>query len=194
MSRTPSTKSRADEGIENQAYGYLISHNDRTIDDWRIILEAPTPEGARTGVWPVNVTQTPNTEYLVEDDQNAKIGITSTKANRVFIYDKSNQFAVNSKLASYRRTLTTFEWRTAVPFTFRPGYKICYHFDHEDETARDLGEEKGDSLQYATKNGVVEAVVYDFQISKHIDQRYIMYCTATITASLELETTYYKDE
>ena len=186
-------KDLTDEGIENVAYGYLVAHGDRIIDKWRTVVEAESQKGARYGIYPIDIMQSPNIDYLVQDKQNEQIGITSTHANIEFIPDMGNPFAVQSRLNSYRRILTTFEWNMAVPLTFRPGYKICYHYDYEDETARDLGKPTGESLKYSTKYGVVESVTYMLEISRHADTRYLHTCKATVLASLEADITQHTD-
>lgn len=186
-------KNMADEGIENRGYGYLVAHGDRIVDEWRTILEAKDQQGARHGVYQINIQQTPNMEYLVEDKQNEHIGISSTKANIEYIEDMGNPFLVQSMLHSYRRTLVVFEWEAAVPLTFRPGYKICYHFDHEDETARDLSENIGESVQYQTRYGTVEQATYTIREGKHFSERTIYTCKATISAQLDLEQTQHKE-
>ena len=186
-------KDMVDEGIENSGYGFMIQHASRVVDSWRTILEAEDGEDARWGIWPINLAMNPNTEYMTQEEQNAKVGITSTKSHIKFLYDKSNLFQLHSNLNAYRKTMSQFEWNMAVPFTFRPGYRICLHYDGEDPTERDLTAREGESLMYCTKNGVVESVKYEFDITKHSGNQYIYSCKATITAALELETTYHKE-
>ena len=186
-------KNMADEGIENNGYGFIVAHGGRIIDEWRTILEAKDQKGARHGVYQINVQQTPNLEYLVEDKQNEHIGVTSTKANIDYIEDMGNPFLVQSQLHAYRRTMVVFQWEAAVPLTFRPGYKICYHFDHEDETKRDIGKAIGESLEYQTRYGSVEQATYDFTIGKKIDSREFLTCKATVTAQLDMEQTQHKE-
>ena len=151
-------KDLADEGVENNGYGFIVQHADRVVDDWRVMLEADDDAGARHGIWQINIQQDPNNEYMVDEDQNKKIGFISNKdgADLRFKYDSSNRFAVQSILHNYRRSITMFEWNMAVPFTFRPGYKVMCHYDSEDPAARDLGVEYGESLKYITKTGTVE--------------------------------------
>lgn len=178
----------ADAGLENEAYGYIIHRTERDIDSYRTVLEASDPEKAKYGIWPINIHETPNTAYLAQDQQNTEIGITSTKANIAFSDD--DIFAIKSRLYSYRRSLAIFSWNAAVPFTFRPGYRICLHYDGEDETSRDLGNKNGGNLRYTTKSGVVNAVDYAFTIAKNGGTKYNVYfCKADIVASLEVDKT-----
>lgn len=186
-------KNMADEGIENSGYGLLVAHGGRIIDQWRTVLEAKDQQGARHGVYQINVQETPNMEYLTQDEQNEHIGMTSTKANIDYTEDMGNPFLVRSRLFAYRRTMVQFEWNAALPLTFRPGYKICYHFDHEDETKRDLSRETGESIQYQTRYGTVERVVYTMRACRHVDRRRFYSCQATIIAQLDMEETKHKE-
>lgn len=184
-------KDLADDGVENIAYGYIIQHADRVVDDWRVMLEAEDQQGARYGIYQINIQQDPNNEYLVDEDQNKKIGFISNNdnSNLKFEYDGSNRFEVQARLQSYRRSLVMFEWNMAVPFTFRPGYKIMYHFDYEDPTRRDLGVNYGESVKYTTKSGTVEDVTYIFEIANHLADKYILSCKATTVVSLAMDET-----
>lgn len=179
----------ADTGLENTGYGYVIHHSDRDIDVGRTVLEADDPESAKYGVWPINIHETPNNAYLTQDQQNTQIGITSTKSNLQYMDTKSNPFTIQSALNSYRRSIAIFSWNAAIPFTFRPGYRICCHYDGEDETKRDLSSKTGDSLQYMTRSGVIDEVDYTFTVTKFIGPITNYFCKARVTASLEVEKT-----
>lgn len=181
-------KDLADVGLENIGYGYIVHHTDRDIDDCRSMLEADKPINAKYGIWPINIHQTPNNAYFTQDQQNTEIGITSTKSNLIYIDSMCNPFTIQSSLFSYRRSISTFKWNSAIPFTFRPGYRICYHYDGEDETERDLSSKEGNSLQYMTKSGVVTEADYIFTLTRSLAKD-IYSCTANITASLEVDKT-----
>lgn len=178
----------ADVGLENTGYGYIVHHTNRDIDVERTVLEADNPVNARYGFWPINIHETPNNAYLVQDQQNTEIGITSTKANLVYEDSMSNPFKIQSRLYSYRRSLASFTWNAAIPFTFRPGYRICYHYDGEDETNRDLTDRTSDSIQYMTKSGVAISVDYKFTLTKSGDTD-AYFCQGDVIASLEVDKT-----
>jgi len=178
----------ADVGLENVGYGYIIHHTNRDIDAERTVLEADNATNARYGFWPINIHETPNNAYLVQDQQNTEIGITSTKANLVYEDSMSNPFKIQSNLYMYRRSLASFTWNAAVPFTFRPGYRICYHYDGEDETERDLSDRTSDNIKYMTKSGVVISVDYKFTLAK-IGNRISYFCQGDVIASLEVDKT-----
>ena len=178
----------ADVGLENVGYGYIIHHTNRDIDAERTVLEADNATNARYGFWPINIHETPNNAYLVQDQQNAEIGITSTKANLVYEDSMSNPFKIQSNLYMYRRSLASFTWNAAVPFTFRPGYRICYHYDGEDETERDLSDRTSDNVKYMTKSGVVISVDYKFTLAK-TGNRVSYFCQGDVIASLEVDKT-----
>ena len=178
----------ADVGLENVGYGYIIHHTNRDIDAERTVLEADNATNARYGFWPINIHETPNNAYLVQDQQNTEIGITSTKANLVYEDSMSNPFKIQSNLYMYRRSLASFTWNAAVPFTFRPGYRICYHYDGEDETERDLSDRTSDNIKYMTKSGVVISVDYKFTLAK-TGNRISYFCQGDVIASLEVDKT-----
>lgn len=178
----------ADVGLENVGYGYIIHHTNRDIDAERTVLEADNATNARYGFWPINIHETPNNAYLVQDQQNTEIGITSTKANLVYEDSMSNPFKIQSNLYMYRRSLASFTWNAAVPFTFRPGYRICYHYDGEDETERDLSDRTSDNVKYMTKSGVVISVDYKFTLAK-TGNRISYFCQGDVIASLEVDKT-----
>lgn len=178
----------ADVGLENVGYGYIIHHTNRDIDAERTVLEADNATNARYGFWPINIHETPNNAYLVQDQQNTEIGITSTKANLVYEDSMSNPFKIQSNLYMYRRSLASFTWNAAVPFTFRPGYRICYHYDGEDETERDLSDRTSDNVKYMTKSGVVISVDYKFTLAK-TGNRTSYFCQGDVIASLEVDKT-----
>lgn len=178
----------ADVGLENVGYGYLVHHTNRDIDMERTVLEAEDATHARFGMWPINIHETPNNAYFVQDQQNTEIGITSTKSNLVYEDSMSNPFKIQSKLYSYRRSLAAFTWNAAIPFTFRPGYRICYHYDGEDETERDLSSRVGSNAKYMTKTGVVNEADYTFTITR-IGDTVSYFCKGDIIASLEVDKT-----
>lgn len=182
----------ADAGMENVGYGFVAHHSDRDIDLGRTIIDSKIPTNNRFGIWPINIHQNPNNSYLTQDGQNKELGTTSTMANVQYVDDKSNIYAIQSKLNSYRRNLAGFEWNDAVPFTFRPGYRICYHYDGEDESRRNLNDSTASSLQYMTKNGVVDAVTYTFTLVKKADPE-LYTCKAEVEVSLEVDKTNHMD-
>lgn len=192
----------ADAGMENTGYGYIVHHSDRDIDVCRTVLEANNTDNATFGVWPVNIHQNPNNSYMALEGQNLYIGMTSTQANINYVDDKSNTFVVQSSIYNYMRTIAGFEWNNAVPFTFRPGYRICYHYDGEDESRRVLTSNTGSSLQYMTKEGVVDEVSYTFILVKQgpptfidgaIEPSSVFTCKAEVIASLEVDQTNHLD-
>ena len=192
----------ADSGMENIGYGYITHHSERDIDACRAVLEADNAYDATNGIWPIDIFQNPNNSYLAIDGQNKHIGMTSTQANVKYIDDKSNVFTIQSGIYSYMRNLAGFEWNDAVPFTFRPGYRICYHYDGEDESRRDLTSDTGASLQYITKNGTVEDVNYTFMPvertpsmsdSDAVEPSNVFACKAGVTVSLEVDTTNHQE-
>ena len=76
----------------------------------------------------------------------------------------------------------------AVPFTFRPGYRICFHYDGEDETGRDMSATTGGNVKYTTRDGVVDQVTYTFNLTKTgATEAYT--CKADVVASLSMEKT-----
>ena len=192
----------ADTGMENVGYGYIVHHSDRDIDVCRNILEADSTEQATYGIWPIDIHQNPNNSYMAFDGQNRHIGITSTQANVQYVDDKSNMYTIQSSIYSYLRTVAGFEWNNAVPFTFRPGYRIYYHYDGEDQTRRKLTNSTGSSLQYMTKSGVVDEVTYTFTTvstnppvwkNGNMEQENVYTCKAQIGVSLEVDLTNHID-
>lgn len=177
-----------DEGLENIGYSFAVHHTSRDIDLLRAVLEADSGDGARYGIWPIDIHQTPNNSYLGIEGQNTEIGITSTKSQISYVEDKSNIFTVQSLLNSYKRTIAGFTWNNAVPFTFRPGYRICFHYDGEDESARDLSATVGDGIKYTTRDGVVDSATYTFNLTK-TGATELYTCQAEVFASLTMEKT-----
>ena len=182
----------ADAGMENVGYGFLAHHSSRDIDSARTVLDSKIPLANRFGIWPMNIHQNPNNSYLAQDGQNKELGMTSTLANVQYVDDKSNIFTLQSMLNSYKRNTAGFVWNNAVPFTFRPGYRICYHYDGEDESRRGLDDSTAQSLQYMTKDGVVDEVTYTFSLSKSSDPEFYT-CMADVGVSLEVDKTNHID-
>jgi hypothetical protein len=105
---------------------------------------------------------------------------------------KGNYYPIRSELASYNRSVVRFKWNAAVPYTFRPGYRILIHYDGEDETNRDITSTTGSNPMYKTKSGIINAVEYSFTVEK-IGDPIFYFCQADIAASIEVDKSHHTE-
>jgi len=181
-----------DMGIENFGTGIMLAHAERMIDQWRSVLEPGDKEGcARIGLNKINVLRTPNVVLTaLSECERKKIGIDPSVSIIKYAFNDGNNYHKLTPMNSYKRTLMTTTWDNAVPFTFKPGFKIMWHYDDENPEARDPEDRVSEqSSMYNTKPGVVNSVTYIFQLGSRVGTTNIFRCTANMSVYLEMDTT-----
>jgi hypothetical protein len=179
-----------DMGIENFGTGIMLAQSKRMIDQWRTVLE-PHGGNARIGINPLNVLRTPNVILTaLSECERKKIGIDPSVSIIKYALNDNNNYHKLTPMNSYKRTMATTTWDNAVPFTFKPGFKIMWHYDGENSEARDHEEQVSEqSSMYTTKPGVVNSVTYIFQLGSRVGTTNIFRCTANMSVYLEMDTT-----
>ena len=175
------TQELVDAGVERIGTDVIIQDAGRIIDRQSIITEAPHAKGT-VGLGTVHLNEVNTTVYSPTDRQ---IGMTFDNYQLMFQFDNSNPYIVRSGINSYRRSLVGIDWHAAQPFTFKPGYKVYYHYDSEDVTTKDQDTNVDTSYMYTTKTGICEAVTYTYKMAGRIDKEHIYTCNAKLVLSIQ---------
>lgn len=179
-----------DAGIENHGTGIMLADTGRMIDQWRSVLEPHGDGCARIGLGKMNVFKTPNVILMaLEEAERKKLGMDPSVSIIKYDLNENNNYKKMVPINSYKRTSLITSWDNAVPFVFKPGYKIMWHYDDENKDARD-GDEKisEESSMYTTKPGVVNGVSYGFVQHSRIGTTNIFRCIANLNLQLEMDT------
>ncbi len=171
---TARSQDLVESGAEQLGNALLIQHADRMYDDF---FSIDNKEQIRVN--PNNTTLSINAKDT--------IGIQSNMYNPEFHFDNNNPFAIKSLVNFYRRTMLVTGWMCAVPYTFKPGWTVHYHYDNEDKTIREDGAAVADNLIYSTRSGIVEVVNYVFGSVGRRGNRFVYGCNADLQLSIEIE-------
>lgn len=149
-------KDMAEEGYENSGNAFIIQNSELMVDYWRYMQEY------RKFTVPVS-----NVALMTN---NTKSGVTKNVYNPQFRVSDENPLIYITELYKNDLTAANTMWDHAVPFTFKPGWKIIYHYE-------------GDGT-YHTRNGVCTSVVYSIQRSARIGDKWVFGSSANINMFL----------
>lgn len=163
----------------------ILTQNDSIgLDNKAHVREAKTAQEARINKYEMNVSVNSNMSAI----ENKEIGgIEDTDRNITkFMRDNSNIYEIQTYMESLNNNIMQFDWSNAVPFSFKPGHLIRFHYDNEIIKKRNamnvfLGNE---DVKYEISDGVVIKVVYTFErFSKlgNTSNEWIWTCTAHLT-------------
>ena len=174
------SKDLADDAVENIGTSVLFQSADRIIDFVSTIGEGKDPDDATLGLGKLDVKEINTGLHLCSKDD---VGAVYNAYNPVFQFDYANRYKYRSVINSYRRNLISSNWNSAIPYTFKPGYKLYYHFDSEDPSRREQGDVVGNSFMYNTKSGTCEGIMYKFEPVSKKGEDWIFNCIGTFTLS-----------
>lgn len=177
-----STKDLQDSGTEMTGNTVIIQDATRVIDQATTIYESGSVNNGVTGMGKVAVSEL-NTSIFSASDNT--MGMTYNTYQPVFQFDEANPYRLRSHLNAYRKTIVNTRWATAVPFTFKPGYRVYYHYDGQNINNRDQDDSVSKSSMYTTKSGVCGIAVYTFLQSGKPTTQYVHTCTCDIALFLE---------
>ncbi len=187
ISSTPVIKDLADGGLENFGNAILMQHSDRIIDLYSTIEEGKGNIYSRYGMGRLDLKE-PNTSVFSLKDSD--YGVSKDAYNIVYKHT-NNPYKEKSDVYSYLRAYVGFQWQNAWPDSFKPGYLVHYHYDGEDISRREDGDELeyADSAEYMTRDGVCESVTYTVKPVQggKLSTKQSYACTADIVLSLEYE-------
>ena len=166
-----------DSGSEMEGTSMIIQDATRIIDKATTIGES----GA-TGLGKVSISEL-NTNIFSASESD--IGMTYNAYQPMFRFDDSNPYKLREMLNAYRRTLVTTQWAAAVPFTFKPGYCIYYHYDGDNIANREQDATISASSMYTTKTGICSGVSYTFLETGRHGSEYVHTCQCDLVLSLE---------
>ena len=160
LSNTASVdKNLIDEGLENDGTAYYLQKAHVLVDAWRNIVEKP---GGRR--YSVN-------ENVDLVSFNTDKGMISNAFQPNFYLSPENNFTYLSNIAKNNRVAINLGWIHAIPFTFKPGWKLIYNYD--------------ENANYVTKTGVCDGVVYTFsKVGRLTEQIYA--CNANMAISVAI--------
>lgn len=153
---SPKNIELVDLGLENTGSAYLVQYGEKIVDRW-MKLDSK------------GVCTVPKANFTLLS-LNTKAGVTTDVYSPKFKYSADNIYAHTSDLSQYNRTkITNLIWRHAMPFTFRPGYRVMYHYD-------------GDGV-YQTRTGMCEAIVYMITKAERLGKQ-VYGCVASMQLSI----------
>lgn len=175
-----------DSGIENDGTVTMIMHADRVIDQWRTMREGTTTANAETGFAATEIPMNVNTSlFSITEEDKKRLGIAPDVTFVKYAFDESNPYKTRVPINRYQRTVIQTAWENAVPFTFKPGYKILWNYDSEYAAGRSPGDKVAKNYKYCSKPGVVDSVAYMFKPAARLNNEWTYTCTASLTLSIE---------
>ena len=166
-----------DSGSEMDGTSMIIQDATRIIDSATTIGES----GA-TGLGKVSVSEL-NTNMFSAGESD--LGMTYNAYQPMFRFDDSNPYKLRELLNAYRRVIVTTQWAAAVPFTFKPGYCVYYHYDGDNIVNGEQGATVSATSMYTTKTGICSGVSYTFlEVGRH-GSEYVHTCQCDLVLSLE---------
>ena len=178
------SKDLADDAVENIGTSVLFQSADRIIDFVSTIGEGKDADDATLGLGPLDVKEINTGMHICSKDD---VGAVYNAYNPIFQFDYANRYKYRSAINSYRRNLISSNWNSAIPYTFKPGYKLYYHFDSEDPSRREQGMTVGNSFMYNTKSGTCEGVMYKLEPVAKQGEDWIFNCIGSFTLSCEFD-------
>lgn len=141
------------EGLENIGNRVLVQPIANIVDKWREVTE----EGFSV-----------NKESIITEDLNVPVGVRNDVFSPSYL-GTDNIFRIKSILSQSYVTLINLGWAHAVPFSFKPGMRLNYFYDHSGEK----------SLP-----GITNSVIYGLVPFNHAGtKRYT--CTATMSIMVQ---------
>ena len=144
-------KEASDESIENLGTSILAMQCQDELDQWHTYVESKN-------------------ELLIHEDNvilydmDTKKGIVDKPYQPIFKYSHGNDFKLTTPLSFGDTIEMEAQWRHAVPFTFKPGWRVLYHYD-------------GDDGLFQTRTATCHAVNYSIhKVSKLSTQLYGVSC------------------
>lgn len=182
LSEFSNTKDMLDTGIENVGTTYIIQDADRIVDIAATIGESSRINNGASGLGKMHINEL-NTSVI--DLKDITGGATYDAYNPKFVFDYCNPYTIRSKIHAFNRAIVVTSWPNAVPFTFKPGHKLYYHYDSEDVENRNQEEATGAIAKYTTKTGTCSAAIFKYRMCGRIGTELIHSCEASIILSIE---------
>nr|DAG42891.1 MAG TPA: hypothetical protein [Bacteriophage sp.] len=170
-------KDLQDTGSEMEGTSMIIQDATRIIDNATTIGESNA-----TGLGKVSVNEL-NTSVFSANKLD--LGMVYNAYQPMFRFDDSNPYKLRELLNAYRRVIVSTQWDAAVPFTFKPGYCIYYHYDGENIAKNDQGATISSTPMYTTKTGICSGVSYTFLETGRHGGEYVHTCQCDLVLSLE---------
>lgn len=181
-------KDMVDMGIENDGTAIMMMHADRVIDAWRSMAEAPNAESARIGLGKMNVSKSHNTSvFALTECERKRIGIDPNITIAKYVFDQCNTYRNRLPINRYKRSVLQTAWENAIPYTFKPGYKVIWNYDGEAPENREKDDTTACSSMYCSKPAVMDSVSYLFTKEGKVKNRWIYKCVAGLTMNMELD-------
>ena len=134
----------SDELLENIGSAYLIQKGEKLIDQIRTPMEGD-----------MYTVHEDNTHIIFLDTNK---GIVDKVYQPDFNFSYDNEYVYKSMLAANEVVEMSFQWRHAVPFTFKPGWKVNYHYD-------------GDDGVYQMRTGVCTSAAYSLKKAEKLTKQ-----------------------
>lgn len=145
-------KQLLDQQLENIGSSFIVQNGNNVIDNWRIV----NADGSFT------IPDTGIQAFQIDTDK----GIETDTHHPLFKFSNNNTFMHMSELSQVNLTPITLGWEHAVLFSFKPGWKVCYHYDDQDNI-------------YKIDDGICTSVTYSIKPIQQLDKQ--MYtCKAQI--------------
>lgn len=106
-----------EQGMENTGTAFMIQDGSNIIDKWRCVEE----DGFTIPITGVEVVGLDTDEGMSTDTHHPQ-----------FKFSSANKHIHLSELSKITKTPINIGWQQAIPFTFKPGWKVKYHYDGAD--------------------------------------------------------------
>jgi hypothetical protein len=148
-------KDYTEEGLENAASDIIMAKGEQMIDKWRSVVEGRK----------FNIPET-NTELV---SATTKKGVVDDVFTPKYALSKENPYQIREEILREQIAKVTTSWPNALPFTFKPGWKVCYHTDA--------------AAGYRKQNGIPANVIYTIDKIGRPDssENYLYACSCTFT-------------
>jgi hypothetical protein len=113
--KTADTKDMSEESYENIGTAFILQKSERMLDFWREMKEK---RSFNIGIDNVVLLTNHSKKGMTDDIYNAKFNVSN---ENVFIY--------RTELLKNELTIMNTEWQHAIPYTFKPGWKLYYHYE-----------------------------------------------------------------
>lgn len=144
-----------EEGMENIGSSYLVQDGGNIVDNWTVY---------ENGKFKLN------SRHISELMLQTTKGMTADAYSPKFKFSYGNVFNVASQLSFFNRSIVSnLVWKHAIPFAFKPGWRVMYHYD-------------GDGV-YQTRSGTCESVKYSLLRASRLTKQ-TFGCLASIQLSI----------
>ena len=167
------------ENIGTHFIGFDVDH---VIDHTTSIKEGAGDYNPRVGLGKLVSTRL---KTYVQSSGSDDVGMKFNLYKPTFLFDWNNKYTIPSQLASYRGSLLSFGWECAVPYTFKPGYQMYYHYDDEIKKNRGLDDITANNYKYSVMKGTCLKALYRFEPRGRYTNYLVMHGMASVMCFMQ---------